>query len=197
MTDRLPNVTGDGGREVQATPVIPIDANDKIGQIGTEGKLEQCIERGCAFSVGTPLLPVRRNEYFKYWLSNPAGSGKRLYVTLRGFSNNRRINQSHLVRDLVINPTADGGGQSVAFNPLDGFSAGMAVGSFGYAIGGAFPEVPALSRNFQSGTTINITVPRIVLPGQSFGYQIAGRGNGNNAVRCSATIVLIVEDYNG
>ncbi|MEL7299366.1 MAG: hypothetical protein AAFM92_03190 [Pseudomonadota bacterium] len=195
MADQLPDIQGANGRRQEATPVVAVDAFGRIGQLGVEGKLEQAIERGQAFSVGTPLESVPGSQYLKYWLQNPAGSGKRLYVVKRGFSNNRRITQSHLTRGLVINPTPDGAGTNVALNPLDGVSVGNAAGVFGWAVGGAFAEGAAIERNFQAGNTIEISVPRIVLPGQSFGYQIKGQGNGAGSVKVSATLVFIVEDY--
>lgn len=195
MSDQLPDLRGGSNRLVEATPVMIVDPNGNTGQTNVQAKLEQSIEAGNAFSVGTGNVQVPNNSYLKYWLSNPQGSGKRLYVHNRFFSNNRRANQSGLQRDLIINPIPFNGAAMVTPNPLDGLS-NNAVGVFGWGVDGDALGTPVIERNFSAANDVNVSIPRIVLPGQSFGYQIAGIGRNNNAVKLSMSVVWIEEPYN-
>lgn len=197
MTDQLPDLTGNNERQIEARPVVVVGFDGQEAVIATRSVRDKGIVEGRTFSAGTGVRTVPAGEYLKFRLVNPSGSGKHLYITDRIFSNDRSYTDANMVSELVVNPSAISGATLVTPNNLMPGS-GASVASFEHSAGAAQLGTPVLSRLLPlNGVFDSIAIPRIVLPGEAFGYQIEGRGTvaSENAARASMTLVWSESDY--
>lgn len=135
---------------------------------------ENAVLKGRAFSAGTRTVELVNDKYLKYKFSNPVGSGKRCVVIFRQFQNTMSYRDQMLINGLVVQPNLIENPNIVIPNNLvtggepsvTQFEWGEDENQLGQSvIDGPLPL---------NGDPYRIEIPRIVLPGESFGYQVQG-----------------------
>lgn len=139
---------------------------------------EEAVRTGRGFLASTGFVSVPAGSYLNFVLSNPSGSGKNVFVTLRKFVQSTAGILTYQGRS---NPTAISGGTAVTPSQRRNDLSTASVASFTYqsatqniSTGTAGPTgmIPA------SGIDEAITSLRVISPGTSMGYSIGGAGGG-------------------
>lgn len=160
------------------------------------GSFEGAQRAGRAYSVGTSVQAVSATNYLKYRFANPANSGKRYFVTERWFTNDQSSGDANIESGFFPTYATDlPASTSVTPNNLLP-SGGASDAVFQWNVNTNTLGTPALGQVLPvDGVLFNITIMRIVDPGQSFAYQMGGAGGGlNNAARLAATLIWYEED---
>lgn len=198
LEDQIPDAVGGGGRLIEATPVVFLNGDNEVTAIvDIQGKFERAVEDGRAYSIGSGLRRAENNKSLSVRLTNPANSGKRMYITDRVFSNSRRGSQKMATTEFVVNTNALSGATVVNANNLMPGSDSPSAATLEWTNGTENLGDAVLSRVLPlNGIQDNVTVPRIMLPGTSIGYRIPGIGRGNSAMDASIAFIWIEEDWN-
>ena len=191
MPDFLPDIEGDDGTIREAIPVLPVSADGRTGVVTLVSELDAAVAEGRAYSASTSVQAIATGERLKARLSNPSGSGKRLKVTQRFFSNDRQGDDAMLRRGLIVQPSAIAGATEVSANNLLP-GAATSEARFAFATDAATLGASVVENLMPlNGGTERVDVPRYVLPGDSFAYEIEGAGDGTVQSPAAAAIAFV------
>lgn len=150
------------------------------------------VRDGRAYIAATPQVDVTSGNYLHTKLTNPAGSGNNLFVTLRRFTNTGADILGYLA---YANPTATPSTSGTVINRLIGGAA--AAATFHYEqntnatfLGGATGSVEAIPAN---GIVAVRNVLVVIPPGASLGFTVAGDGGPVNGGHVTAVLEFYEE----
>lgn len=159
-----------------------------LGPVRTS--IEEALRAGRSFLAATPSFSVTSGNYFHVKLSNPANSGRNLFVYNRRFTNTGSNVLTYLA---YANPTATPANSGVVPNLILGGPAAAATFSYEQnanatflgGTGGSAEAIPPDGRVAQR--RLEVMMP----PGSSLGFTIAGQGGPVT----SGTITSVIEFY--
>ncbi|WP_156340138.1 hypothetical protein [Nonlabens sp. YIK11] len=157
--------------------------------------MEEAVRNGRAFSVGTGSQSVGSGNIIKSTFFNPPTSGVNAFVTLRQFTNNSTSTPQQV--NFYVSPTELASGD-VTPNNLKTGGVTSAI-RFRTLTNATSLGTPTLSQVLPiNGIEKSIEVLRMVQPGEIFGYQLSGVGNGSllNTLQMSMTFIWYEEAAN-
>lgn len=194
MGDLLPDIEGNNGLLREAIPVLIVDSETLTPPtVNAMSAFDWAVSQGRAYSVSTSLQTIPSGSRLAYSFENPVNSGVRVHVARRLFSNNRQGNDLPLQRELILSPASIPAATSVTPNKINP-NGGASAATFTY--GNADIGTPVFSAIMPlNGRAEDISIPRILNPGDSFGYQIEGSGGGalDETARVSMSLVYFEE----
>ena len=195
MADVLPNVRGDRGQVIEATPVALFGSDGGPAHVISLSANEAALRGGKAFLSSTATVEVPGGESLFAILSNPVGSGVDMVLVNRLFSNDRAANDANIEYQAYVNPTAVlpvnrpvanvviGGGPSViTLRTAIDTPSNITMGGI-LASGEILPNGSPYSRPLHV----------IVRPGLSLGFSIDGQGGA--ALQSAANVSMTFEWY--
>jgi hypothetical protein len=164
--------------------------NQLLGDISA---FQTAIEEQRAYSVSTNILTATAGQYIHVTFTNPANSGKNIFLVKREFTNDSKT-------DILV----------LTFKPVIEALTGGTVMTGGNLYTGGAPSAAYLkylvnTTNIDSSTATNMLpingitrvqdVVRVLRPGDGFTYQIAGAGGSLvNATKATMLFAWYEED---
>ena len=161
---------------------------------------EEAQRSGRGFSANTGTQSILAGQYLKYRFANPVGSGKRCFVYMRDFTNDRKANDTIPQTVFCVNPDPIDTPNTVT--PINLITGGApSTTEFTWKVDDTVLTNPASTRFLSiNGIPLQLdkTWTRAVDPGQSFGYYIQGTAGGalQNALSASMLCLWYEEEYN-
>lgn len=199
MSDLLPNVEGDRGQVSQSTPVLVANGLQGSPPVSAASVLNVAAFAETAFSAGTGTQSIATGSRMKAVIKNPLGSGVRIILAFRRFSNDRQGADALLERRFLpafsgaltapeigcISPLNNGSGNSVS---LADFRYSVDAQTLtGAVIGAPLPL---------NGIPETIEALRFIYPGQAIAYEIeGGQGALQDSARAEMTFAWVEESW--
>lgn len=172
-----------------AKPYYNNSNNDLLGDISA---FQTALEESRAYSVSTNVISATTGQYIHVSFTNPANSGKNIFLTRREFTNDSK-------EDILI----------LTFKPVIEALTGGTVAVGGNLYTGGTPSAASVkylvnTTNIDSATSTSMLpthgatriqdTARILRPGDGFTYQIAGSGGSiTNATKATMHFVWYEE----
>lgn len=159
--------------------LVALDKADKGNEVVTGTAFDTAMRDGRAFSAGTGLKTVFEGSCLNQIFSNPSGSNKVAFVTLRAFYNDRSVNDESMLLRFIPSPVMPD--DAVQVTPSNLKTGGVDSAMQFWTEYSATPinrdppfENPPAIILPTGGQLFKIETPRIVEQGESFGFYMAG-----------------------